>query len=1756
MTSLKFSRGGGAQEAPSKAFHVAVIGTCSNEPIEEHNHKDRSSNELYRSHDTILSETGSGKSCLCNRFIRPAEDDYQPTEHVSVLSAADFSSLPISNDHFLYWGDARRTSDDGHDCVFTVIEQTEFIDDSTFQPFRTGRGERDYKRRATNLKLHSPGKIQYFGKSQLGIENEYPMLPLPDGRFNVDGFICCFDVSLASKKPVNRQVENVVHLLNQIVRQKKAAVLAVTKTDDCDPLLLNEANKLLHRKELKGCVHLVETSALKNVNVDAAFMLLAQLIDRNSGHAQLIRYRLHSYEDAASMRKERMDTAAKAYEALVKSQVKERRMTWLEALRKFENDQDFKFYCELWGTDSAKRIFDGCMRQLRDREAKNRLNIYITRLERIFHELLPSLSLVSNGWQSCLDYLQSLPVYDSYFVDLDGVRENVASGVVGFLDDDRFYDMDDARVPSRILRTTDAERCFNVYADTLRREERRTRLRSQFMALLNETPYALPGRPFRDTRVFLTSEPAFTEEISELSTQEMQEIYESHQEKVIEDAKENFIELLLENIALFVGKQDNLKQRKRNKKESESKERASKIAKHEEDLSEIDHVLRSDKRYRAMDLLGIRGKLMSSLMTSLTSPASETCDARYGCFDIAVRTHLARRVKTPETLPAFIQFPVLKPHSTVVKLLILGKNELADSFASLIRTACGDGELLLDGCFYSIDFRIINGDLGALHNAFQTADFLPHGCLCVYDSKETFEYIRGHMEKALVNELGRKDNDQENTYMNGSTSSIMTPCNGLCTVLVFQPQDNLKETEVQRLRERGQDLGAKLQCAFVELARNSSCAPVPINAATALLSGERKEDVLMRHLKILIRDIQVRSTIARSIMEGMPTVDLFDCDIRVRICLLCGDHLGGFAHHILSPLISHTICYRHSKNPQGFQIETFVFDDCRLRIDVDCKSYHESLRAAHPGNIDDDPSRKSTDGYVFVVAVKRRASYCMMRCLMDMLTLQNTLRPSMVIATLDHADNYTRDEAKVLDELKTICEERDVNFVVTTISDGLPIGTYMPLLRTCWEAKVSASYDRASTATLNSTIPSLSDEEAVLIKSRSLEREKQTAKPISAVFANRTPQQRSNIAALSLDAPTFTTFGFEREAGRTRANMITSNDLSAPFSRLATDDAQAGRSTGSVVDMLACPNGHSGGDLAVSDMATGPNRLYSAHDDLQRSSQLRGQRQNVATDALPTGSTYDMTQSATETLVSDTAAIPATSSKVTDAVTRCFVTRSSSALSVSSPIMDDARRILHPLRRGFAVWQAKSIEESPYEREKSPTQRFVGRLAAAGKYASFMDQLNANIARGSQPSPTAPLALPELIEDHEQDPPSDGWEEGAAALRSPGNDRQFLLGLKKRARDIKPPERTRRVAGPVVLPSQHLSISLDDSEAGDESNLATTVDNSHNIKDAVKTKPAKPKREKENKSVKKSKDKKQKKAEVTFESLAPSADNPIPLFIEMCIKFIENRGIDTEGIYRVSGSRVHADQLLHKFLSHPASVDLYAMDIPIYNVTTALKTYLVEQTPPVIPQSFIDELRDANFMRDKNDRIHLIKSALARLTPTHFQLLKYIFAHLRRVSENSRRNKMDVNNLTLCLWPTLCPIEFPNDLARFESVRMEVSEILSTMISSYDKIFEPNYVALPLTNGSQPVSPPPQIGTLAHEAAEAARQRVNRASFNGTGGNGVPLTSPQRPIPPPFPAASSSSNASSSSSLDAGKTPAGTALMQAPVVSSLKSVQV
>jgi GTPase SAR1 family protein len=86
------------------------------------------------------------------------------------------------------------------------------------------------------------------------------------------------------------QVEFLAGVLNNLVKTKKPVVLVTTKNDEANEVYVKEAERLVQRKEYKGAILLVETSAHENINVDQAFIALAQLIDRTKGRPKVKNY--------------------------------------------------------------------------------------------------------------------------------------------------------------------------------------------------------------------------------------------------------------------------------------------------------------------------------------------------------------------------------------------------------------------------------------------------------------------------------------------------------------------------------------------------------------------------------------------------------------------------------------------------------------------------------------------------------------------------------------------------------------------------------------------------------------------------------------------------------------------------------------------------------------------------------------------------------------------------------------------------------------------------------------------------------------------------------------------------------------------------------------------------------------------------------------------------------------------------------------------------------------------------------------------------------------------------------------------------------------------------------------------------------------------------------------------------------------------------------------------------------------------------
>lgn len=281
----------------------------------------------------------------------------------------------MNNDHWLYWGERTITvADDSSthaDWTFRLIEQTEFVDDESFQPL-TGSGPHQkeaYYKRATAVKLHSPDKLMYVQKDQLGLETEYEQRALPDGRANIDGFIFVYDVSVVPRRSFQQQTDFAVHVLHQICKvAKKPVVLVAAKYDDASVDGIKELDRLLARKELRGySIPVVDCSSITNINVDVAFSLLGHIIDKCKSKPKIL-----SFKEAERSRREQCEVARSAFLHRLKMYIPledwpRRRVTWSQLMTRLgmSRDPDFIHFCELFGRGQAQKIYRQYVNELR-----------------------------------------------------------------------------------------------------------------------------------------------------------------------------------------------------------------------------------------------------------------------------------------------------------------------------------------------------------------------------------------------------------------------------------------------------------------------------------------------------------------------------------------------------------------------------------------------------------------------------------------------------------------------------------------------------------------------------------------------------------------------------------------------------------------------------------------------------------------------------------------------------------------------------------------------------------------------------------------------------------------------------------------------------------------------------------------------------------------------------------------------------------------------------------------------------------------------------------------------------------------------------------------------------------------------------------------------------------------------------------------------------------------------------------------------
>ncbi|XP_070566536.1 rho GTPase-activating protein 5-like isoform X12 [Ptychodera flava] len=639
------------------------------------------------------------------------------------------------------------------------MEQTEFIDDTSFQPLR-GTNTNSYYKRSTATKLTSAEKLMYICKDQLGLETEYEQKPLPDGKINIDGFLCVFDVSTVHNRTLEQQIKFLDGLFNQLLKTKKPVVLVATKCDEAVDHYRKEADRFATSKK----VHMIETSANENVNVETAFMYLAQLIDKR------VKAKIVTYHDASKHQKQIIEAATENYNALLQSRVTNYHTLWKTMQKEFEKEKEFERFVEVLGQRRAKLMFQRHIKKLHDDHLTKKLLQYLNTLPKALDDLLPDVNeIAGKQWKECHEMIRKHPNFDKWFVMLEE-GEN-------WKESDFIHRDDEIKIPFDVLSRNEpeTERGFRDHINRLNARLKKERMKAEFKKLLEETGMISAGKKYEDITVFLLESECYRE----LNDQEKKEIYDTHQKELGERAKDDFRELMLEYSEVFAKLDPNRTVSK-------------------DDLKKIHEALKRETRYSALNFLDQdRDVLLLRHIGFLHNPTKETCLSSENCIDNLVEKCFDSNAHRPSSWnrrTSYIE------SNDKLNIVLLGKDGLADELANEIRAQSVEEDYTLDGKLYSLELRPIEGDVSLPNHAFRTPQFMPNACICVYSCVPALDYIRTSLYK---------------TVLPSDSSKPEFP--GLPLAVIFARETSNSDAENAELRNAGQELADGLQCVFIDI---------------------------------------------------------------------------------------------------------------------------------------------------------------------------------------------------------------------------------------------------------------------------------------------------------------------------------------------------------------------------------------------------------------------------------------------------------------------------------------------------------------------------------------------------------------------------------------------------------------------------------------------------------------------------------------------------------------------------------------------------------------------------------------------------------------------------------------------------------------------------------------------------------------------------------------------------------------------------
>ncbi|XP_062615223.1 rho GTPase-activating protein 12-like isoform X6 [Saccostrea cucullata] len=155
----------------------------------------------------------------------------------------------------------------------------------------------------------------------------------------------------------------------------------------------------------------------------------------------------------------------------------------------------------------------------------------------------------------------------------------------------------------------------------------------------------------------------------------------------------------------------------------------------------------------------------------------------------------------------------------------------------------------------------------------------------------------------------------------------------------------------------------------------------------------------------------------------------------------------------------------------------------------------------------------------------------------------------------------------------------------------------------------------------------------------------------------------------------------------------------------------------------------------------------------------------------------------------------------------------------------------------------------------------------------------------------------------------------------------------------------------------------------------------------------------------------------------------IPKFVQKCVVAIEKKGLDHDGMYRISGNlaqiqklRCQVDQDAERNTINETQKDHYDLEDECWDIhvlTGSLKLFFRELKEPLFTYGVFDKFIPALGREKNSDRLKAVRDLINTLPKYNYETLKFFLAHLCKVIEHSKENRMQVHSVAIVFGPTL-----------------------------------------------------------------------------------------------------------------------------------------